>query len=220
MTDTTLSLTPEVYDYLLSVSLREPDVLRELRERTASMPMAGMQVSPDVGQFLGFLAELIRARKYLEVGVFTGYSSLQVAMALPEDGELIVCDVSEEYTTVARRYWEQAGVSNKIDLRLGPALATLDDLIAVGHSGTFDLAFIDADKTSYRVYVERCLQLLRRGGLLCIDNVLWDGRTADPAKNDPDTAALKQINSELHRDERISLSMLAIGDGLTLAIKR
>ena len=216
----TLGLDDTVYDYLLRMSLREPDVLRKLREETVSMPMARMQVSPELGQFLALLVELIGAKRTLEVGVFTGYSSLAVALALPDDGSVIACDVSQEWTNLARRYWAEAGVSHKVKLHLAPAIETLDGLIAAGEGGGFDFAFIDADKTGYADYYERALTLLRPGGLIAVDNVLWSGSVADLAKTDDDTAALRAFNEKLLGDQRVTLSMLPISDGLTLARKR
>lgn len=220
MSRRTLPLDDRLYDYLLSVSLREPDVLRRLREETARHPQAEMQIAPEQGQFMGLLARLIGARKCLEVGVFTGYSALAVALALPFDGRLVACDVSEEFTSIGRRYWREAGVEQLIRLELGPAVRTLDALLADGEGGTFDFAFIDADKPSYGLYVERALALLRPGGLMAIDNVLWSGKVADPAVRDPDTDALRALNEQLLADERIDLSLLPVGDGLTLARKR
>jgi predicted O-methyltransferase YrrM len=220
MSARTLGLDARLYDYLVTVSVREPRVLAELREETASMPGAGMQISPEQGQLMRLLVELIGARRALEVGVFTGYSSISVASALPPDGELIACDVSAEYTDIARRYWKRAGLESRIQLRLGPALATLDQLVAAGQSESFDFAFIDADKENYGGYYEGCLRLLRRGGLLAIDNVLWGGRVSDPAANDPATAAIRALDERLHSDERVSISLVPIGDGLFLARKR
>ena len=214
-------LIPEnIYSYLASVSVREPAVLRRLREETASHPRATMQITPDQGQFMALLMQLMGARRTLEVGVFTGYSSLAVALALPADGQIVACDVSDEYTSIARRYWKEAGVEHMIDLRLRPALETLRRLVAGGGGGTFDFAFIDADKANYEGYYESALELLRPGGLIMIDNVLWSGRVADPAENDPDTAAIRALNEKLHADSRVTLSMLSIGDGVTLALKR
>ena len=213
-------LSETTYQYLLSVSSRENDVLKRLRKETAALPNSSMQVSPDQGQFMALLVQLMGARKTLEVGVFTGYSSLSVALALPKDGKVIACDVSEEWTTIARRYWKEAGVENKIALRLAPALETLEALITDGHGGTFDFAFIDADKANYEAYYERSLKLLRVGGLIAIDNVLWSGRVADPSNREEDTLAIRALNAKLHSDQRISLSMVPIADGLTLALKR
>ena len=220
MSNRTIDLTDTLYEYLLSVSLRETDLQRRLREETAGLPMARMQISPEQGQFMAMVARLMGARRVLEVGVFTGYSSLAVALALPEDGRIVACDVSEEWTAVARRYWAEAGVESRIDLRLAPAVETLDALLAGGAAGTFDLAFIDADKTSYIDYYEHALELLRPGGLVMTDNTLWSGRVADPEVADVDTVALRHYNEHLHRDPRVDLSLVPIGDGLTLARKR
>jgi caffeoyl-CoA O-methyltransferase len=210
----------KLHDYLLSVSLREPDALRELREETARMPQAQMQIAPEQGAFMMLLTELLDANKYLEIGVFTGYSALAVALAMPPAGRVTACDVSEEFTSVARRYWQRAGVADKIDLRLAPALETLDKLLAEGRAGTYDFAFIDADKTNYDGYYERALQLLRTGGLVAFDNVLWSGRVADADAQDADTVALRALNAKLHADPRVTLAMLPLADGLTLARKR
>jgi predicted O-methyltransferase YrrM len=212
-----LSMTPSLQEYLIAVSVREPEVLRKLREETARLPAAGMQIGPEHGQFMQLLVRLLGARRCLEIGTFTGYSSLAVALALPGDGSMVCCDVSETYTAMARRYWEMAGVAGKIDLRLAPAGETLDRLLADGAGGTFDFAFIDADKVNYDTYYEASLKLVHKGGLIAIDNVLWSGAVADPSSNDPDTAALKALNRKLHDDERVDLSMLPLGDGLTLA---
>src|SRR5579864_2988242 len=213
-------LTEETYQYLLSVSSRESEVLRRLREETAALPNAQMQISPDQGQFMALLVHLMRAKKTLEVGVFTGYSSLAVALALPADGRVVACDVNKEWTSIARRYWKDAGVAGKIDLRLAPASETLKSLLAAGGAGTFDFAFIDADKSNYDTYFELSLELLRVGGLIAIDNVLWSGRAADPKNQEPDTIAIRALNTKLHRDQRVTLSMVPIADGLTLALKR
>lgn len=219
MSDRTLNLDDTLYQYLLDVSLREHPVLTELRAVTHRHPLARMQISPEQGQFMALLVKLIGARRTLEIGVFTGYSALAVALALPQDGCIVACDVSQEYTDVARIYWEKAGVAGKIDLRLAPAVDTLDSLIAAGQAGGFDFAFIDADKSNYDAYYERCLTLLRQGGLIAIDNVLWGGRVAHPAEDD-DTAAIQALNRKLQGDARVDLSMLPISDGLTLARKR
>jgi caffeoyl-CoA O-methyltransferase len=200
--------------------LREPDILQQLREETAHLPNAIMQIAPEQGQFMALLVQLLGATKTLEVGVFTGYSSLCVALALPANGKIVACDVSEEYTAIARRYWEAAGVADKIDLRLAPALETLDELLAAGLAGTFDFAFIDADKRNYEGYYERSLQLIRPGGLIAIDNVLWSGRVAEPQAQDNQTQVIRALNEKLHDDKRITLSMVPIADGLTLALKR
>ena len=220
MSTRTVTLNETLYDYLLGVSLREPPLLARLREETAALPHAIMQVSPEQGQFMALLAEVLGAKRVIEVGTFTGYSALVVALALPPDGHLITCDVDEETTAIARRYWAEAGVAGRIDLRLGPAVDTLDALLADGAAGSFDLAFIDADKKNYDSYYERTLALLRRGGLMVIDNVLWSGAVADPERQDEDTAAIRALNAKLHGDERVSLSLLPVSDGITLARKR
>ena len=220
MSSRTIVLNDALYEYLLSVSLREPDVLCRLREETAKMPQHNMQISPEQGQFIALLVELTGARKCLEVGTFTGYSTLSVALALPEDGQIVACDISEEFTSRAKPYWQEAGVAGKIDLRLGPALETLDALIADGESGAFDFAFIDADKVNYQGYFQRALDLIRRGGLILVDNVLWSGAVVDPARDDEDTEAIRAFNQTRAGDPRISLSLVPIGDGLTLARKR
>jgi caffeoyl-CoA O-methyltransferase len=220
MSSRTINLTDPVYEYLIDHSVREPVVLAELREATAELPHALMQISPDQGQFMQLLAKMLGARRCIEVGVFTGYSSLAVALALPADGHIVACDVSERWTNVARRFWDKAGVAHKIDLRLAPANETLDALLAEGGAGSYDFAFIDADKPAYLGYYERCLKLLRPGGLIAIDNTLWSGRVADPAEADDDTISLRLFNHFVHRDERVDLSLLPVGDGLTLARKR
>ena len=213
-------LARSLHDYLLSASLREPPLLQQLRQETANHPMSQMQIAPEQGQLMALLVQLIGAKKTLEVGVFTGYSSLAVALALPPDGKIVACDVSEEFTAIAQRYWKLAGVANKIDLRIAPALETLDALLATGQANTFDFAFIDADKSNYDNYYERALQLIRQGGLIAIDNVLWSGQVADSTVQDTRTQAIRSLNDKLHQDDRISLSMLAISDGLTLALKK
>ena len=215
----TLGLEQNLYDYLLSVSLREPTILSKLRQETAQLPMSQMQISPEQGQFMALLVKLIGAKKTLEVGVFTGYSSLVVALALPEDGKIVACDVSEEFTSIARRYWQEAGVADKIDLHIAPALETLGNLLTAGEAGTFDFAFIDADKGNYDNYYEQCLKLIRPGGLIAIDNVLWSGRVADTEIQDNQTNKIRDLNRKLHEDSRITLSLVPIADGLTLAIK-
>jgi predicted O-methyltransferase YrrM len=215
-----IKVSEELYDYILSVSLREPDILRRLREETAPYPHSMMQISPDQGQFMALLVRLIAATKTIELGVYTGYSSLSVALALPPDGKIIACDVNEEWTSMAKRYWAEAGVSHKVDLRLAPAMETLDSLLAEGRSGSFDFIFIDADKENYDGYYERSLKLLRVGGIIAVDNVLWSGRVVDPAWHDTDTNAIRAFNSKLISDDRILLSMVPIADGLTLAVKR
>lgn len=220
MSARTLQMTERLRDYLLSVSLRETAVQRELRQATRSVKGALMQISPEQGQLMALLVELTGVRRAIEVGTFTGYSALAVAQALPADGRLVCCDVSLEWTAIGRRHWEQAGVADRIDLRIGPALDTLDGLLDEGQGGSFDFAFIDADKSNYDGYYERCLKLLRPGGLVLIDNVLWSGAVADPDQRDPDTEALRALNLKLRDDPRISLAMLPVGDGLTLARKR
>ena len=212
-------LTDELAAYLRRVTLREPEALRAQRESTEDHAHAGMQTSPEQGQFLNLLARLLGARKTLEVGVFLGYSSSWVALALPPEGRIVACDVSEEFTAQARRTWAAAGVAEKIDLRLGPALLTLDSLLAGGHAGTFDLAFIDADKTNYANYYERALALVRKGGLIVADNVFWDGSVIDPAALDCDTEAIRAFNLKLHADSRVAIAIVPLGDGLTLACK-
>ena len=218
--DRAIGLSAPLYDYLLSVSRPEPPVLARLRAETAGLEWARMQIGSDQGQFMRLLVELIGARNTLEIGVFTGYSSIAVALGLPADGRIVACDVSEEWTAIARRYWAEAGVAHKIDLRLAPALGTLDGLLAAGRAGAFDFAFIDADKENYDGYYERCLALLRPGGLIAIDNVLWDGAVIDPAKSDADTEAIRALNAKLAQDERVTLAMVPVGDGLSLARKR
>jgi len=208
-----------VYDYIIKVSLRETPLQRELREVTSTMEMARMQTGPDQLQFLQLLAKTIGARRCIEVGVFTGASALAVALTLPDDGKIVACDVSEEYTSVGKPFWERAGVTQKIDLRLAPATETLDELIASGDGG-YDFAYIDADKENDDAYYERVLQLLRTGGLVCVDNVLWGGDVADPKETDADTVALRNLNAKIGRDERVDASLLTIGDGLTVARKR
>lgn len=220
MSNRSIVLTDSLYEYMTDVSLREPPLLLALREETSELTQRAMQISPEQGQFMALLARLTGARRCLEVGVFTGYSSLVTALALPDDGSIVACDVSEEWTAVARRYWREAGVAHKIELRLAPATETLDDLLAQGRAGTFDFAFIDADKTNYLAYYERTLALLRTGGLALVDNTLWSGRVADPEVADADTVALRHFNEVLHRDERIDLSLLPLGDGLTVVRKR
>ncbi|HAD09532.1 MAG TPA: SAM-dependent methyltransferase [Porticoccaceae bacterium] len=220
MSSKTLQLTDELYAYLQDVSLREPPVLKELRKETATMPMAAMQISPEQGQFMALLVKLLNATRTIEVGVFTGYSTLAVALALPAEGYVLACDTSAEYTSVARRYWRRAGVAGNIDLHLAPARETLRKKTEAGEQGSYDFAFIDADKTGYRQYYEQCLQLLRTGGLIAIDNVLWGGSVIDPEKQDDDTRAIRALNDFIKTDERVDIVMLPVGDGLTLARKR
>ncbi|WP_374383247.1 O-methyltransferase [Dongia sp.] len=214
-----LQITRRLYDYILDVGFRDDPLLAALRAETAKLPNAMMQIAPEQGQFMALLAQLTGARCALEIGTFTGYSSLSVARALPADGKLICCDISKEYTDVARRYWAKAGIADKIDLRLGPALETLADL-SRSSAGTFDLAFIDADKTNYPKYYEAVLNLLRPGGAVLIDNVLWGGDVADPKAKDEETTVLRDLNLRIAADERVDHCLLPIADGLTIARKR
>ncbi|HTL88253.1 MAG TPA: class I SAM-dependent methyltransferase [Leptolyngbya sp.] len=208
-----------LYRYILSNSQPESDILAQLRQETAELPQARMQISPDQGQFMALLVRLMQAKKAIEVGVFTGYSSLSVAMALPPDGKLIACDVSEDYTAIARRYWQQAGVTDKIDLHIAPAIETLDQLLQ-DQAGTFDFMFIDADKGNYANYYDRAIQLVRSGGLIAIDNVLWSGRVADQADQDKITNTIRAFNHKVAQDDRVFVSVLPIADGITLALKK
>jgi predicted O-methyltransferase YrrM len=221
MSNRTLELSDRLYDYLQAVSVREPEILRRLREKTARLgTVSQMQIAPEQGQFMALLVELLGAHRLLEIGTFTGYSALACALALPPDGRLTACDVNPEWTRIARQFWEEAGVADKIDLRLAPAEETLQALLADGQANTFDMAFIDADKKNYDIYYEKALQLVRAGGLILIDNVLWDGHVADPAIQDENTVAIRKLNAKLFKDERITLSLVPIADGLTLARKR
>lgn len=220
MTRKTIALDDALHDYVLRVSLRESPVMRRLRDETAGLAHADMQMAPEQVQLLQLLVELVGARRCLEVGTFTGYSALALAMVLPAGGVVVTCDVSEEWTSLARRYWERAGVDDKIDLRLGRAAETLQGLVDDGAAGTFDLVVIDADKENYRQYYELGLELLRPGGLVAIDNVLWDGQVIAPGATDDETAAIRTLNQALHLDDRVTLSLVPIGDGMTLARKR
>ncbi len=213
-------LPEAMYQYMLTISAREPEIFRRLREETASHPRHQMQIPPEQGRFLALLVQLSGARRALEIGVFTGYSSLAVAMALPEDGELVALDISDDYTQMARRYWAEAGVSAKVDLRIGPALESLDELLKEGRDASFDLAFIDADKPNYDRYYEAALGLLRKGGLLVVDNVFQHGASADAATEEPNAIAMRAFNAKLAREERVLLSVLPLADGVTLALKR
>jgi predicted O-methyltransferase YrrM len=215
-----LNIDTALWEYMRSVTLREPEILRRLREETVDLPSSSCQISAEQGQFMALLMHLIGARRTIEIGVYTGYSALVVAQALPDDGRIIACDINEEWTAIARRYWREAGVDRKIDLRIGRALNTLDDLIANGEGNRFDFIFIDADKTNYKNYYERALVLVRPGGLIAVDNVLWYGRVIDPAFDDPDTRAIRAFNAQLKGDDRVWLSMLPVRDGLTLACKK
>ncbi|WP_071455566.1 class I SAM-dependent methyltransferase [Gloeomargarita lithophora] len=220
MSPQTLHLTADLYGYLQDHSLREPDILQQLRQETQALSAAQMQISPEQGQFLAFLVQVIGAHRTLEIGVFTGYSSLAVALALPPDGQMVACDINPDTTQIARRYWEKAGVAHKIDLRLAVATDTLATLLAQGEANHYDLAFIDADKENYLIYYEQCLQLVRPGGLIVVDNVLWGGAVVNPAVQDRSTQAIRQFNQKLYQDERITLTMLPLADGVTLAWKR
>lgn len=219
MSTRTLSLDDDLYRYLLGVSVQETTIQRRLREETAKLEMARMQIAPEQGQFMALLVALVGARNTIEVGVFTGYSALTVAAALPENGRIVACDVSEEWTAIARRYWKEAGVDRKIDLKLGPAGETLASMIESGDEGRFDFAFIDADKENYALYFEQCMQLIRAGGLIAVDNTLWSGRVIDSGDQSKDTQAIRAFNDKLAQDSRVRLSLVPIGDGLTLALK-
>ena len=219
MSTATIILDEKLREYLLNVSVKESEILRELREETAQMEYSAMQISPEQGAFMSFLVELIQAKRTLEIGVFTGYSALVVAMALSEDGIVTACDVSEEWANVGMKYWKKAQVEDKIDLRIAPALKTLDQLLSEGKQGTYDFAFIDADKIEYQGYFDKSLELLRIGGLIAIDNVLWGGSVIDDSIQDSSTKAIREFNENLSSDPRVSISMVPIGDGLTLACK-
>jgi caffeoyl-CoA O-methyltransferase len=216
MSKGSIGLSDELNAYLIEVGAREPEVLARLREETAVLPQAGMQIAVEQGAFLSLLVKLLDAKRVLEIGTFTGYSSTAMAMALPPDGRIVCCDVSEEFTAVARRTWAAAGVEDRVDLRLAPALETLEGLLAAEGVGSFDLAFVDADKTNYRGYVEAALLLVRQGGLIAIDNVLWSGRVIDSSVTDDDTQAIRDLNADLASDERVDIAMVPIADGLTL----
>ena len=220
MSNRTIAITESIYQYLCDHSVREDPILKDLRDYTYEMEERAMQIAPEQGQFMQMLVKLIGAKNTIEVGVFTGYSSLAIALALPEDGRIVACDVNPQYTSVAEKFWVSAGVREKIDLRIGPAKDTLLGLINGGLTGTFDFAFIDADKINYDHYYELCLQLIRPGGLITVDNVLWGGAVSDDAINDVDTNSIRALNDKLHQDERIEISLVPIGDGLTLAMKR
>lgn len=219
MSNKSYGLSDVEHRYLLETTVREHPLLAELREETLAMPMARMQIAPEQAQFMQMLVNLLGARRCIEVGVFTGYSALATAMALPDDGELLACDISADYTAVARRYWERAGVARKVDLRLAPALETLDALIGAGERGRFDFAFIDADKENYARYYEQCLTLLRTGGMVALDNALWDGRVADANSDDEETRAIRAVNTLVGEDDRVECCLVPIGDGLLLARK-
>lgn len=210
----------QLYQYMLSVSLKEAEVLTQLREETAKDPMAVLQIPPDQGQLMALLVKLMGAKRILEIGTYTGFSALSMALALPEDGYLIACDINEDWAAIAQRYWQKAGVEKQIELRIAPALETMNDLLVNGQKGCFDLIFIDADKGNYCAYYEIALQLLRPGGLVVLDNVLWKGRVADESVADPDTCAIRAINKLIYQDDRVNASIIPIGDGVTLARKR
>ncbi|HEY8430185.1 MAG TPA: class I SAM-dependent methyltransferase [Sandaracinaceae bacterium] len=220
MANRTIAMTDAIADYLVRVAVDEPEVMARLREETSALPNARMQIAPEQGAFMGWLARTIGARRAIEIGTYTGYSALSVARALPADGRLVCCDVSEEYTKIARRYFAEAGLADRIELRIAPAIETLDAMIAAGEAGSYDFAFIDADKPSYDAYYERCLVLLRPGGVIAIDNVLWSSRVADPSVIDESTSALRALNEKVARDARVDACIVPIGDGLTLARKR
>jgi predicted O-methyltransferase YrrM len=221
MSNQSIGLSDSLYQYLLANSVREPAILIKLRQETAQHPLVNMQISPEQGQLMGLLIQLIGAKKCLEIGVFTGYSALVVALNLPDDGRIIACDISTEFTSIASKYWQEAGVNDKISLQIAPALETLDRLLANGEAGTFDFAFIDADKNNYAAYYDRCFQLVRQGGIILVDNVLWYGRVADPAMDrDQRTQAIKQLNHQIYHDDRVQISLIPIGDGLTIARKK
>jgi caffeoyl-CoA O-methyltransferase len=213
-------IDPAVVEYVLSTSVHEPDILARLRQETAAHPKANFQIPPEQGQLMRVLIRMSKAHRVIEVGVFTGYSSLTMALALPPDGSIVACDVSDDYTQIARRYWAEAGVTGKIDLRIAPAKDTLEGLIEEGLTGQFDFAFIDADKTGYPGYYEQCLKLLRTGGVIALDNMLSRGRVMDPANDDPDVVALRSVNELIYNDDRVDAMLLPFGDGLTLAVKR
>lgn len=220
MSDLTLTLTPQVYDYLIDHSLREPKTLADLRDETHKLSDFRMQISPEQGQFMGLLMEILGAKKTLDIGTFTGYSALAVALALPRDGKVMAFDLSEEWTSIAKKFWQKAGMADKIELKLGPASESLNELIKRGENNTYDFAFIDADKANYDTYYEQALQLVRKGGIIAIDNVLWGGKVADASENDESTCCIRELNAKLLQDDRVTISMLPIGDGLTLARKR
>jgi predicted O-methyltransferase YrrM len=220
MSNVSIGLAPDLHAYLVGHGVREPEILRRLRDETASLPQHNMQIAPEQGAFMALLVRLAGARRAIELGTFTGYSSLAVLLAMPPDGTMVCCDISDEWTSVARRYWAEAGVADRVDLRLAPALETLDALLAGGAAGTFDFAFIDASKRDYPDYHERIVQLLGSGGLAVYDNVLWDGGVIDDSMNDEDTLGVRRLNDRLATDERVVVSMIPVGDGLTLALKR
>lgn len=214
-----ITLDENLYDYLLSVSLRDSEINQALREKTNLQEMSMMQISPDQGQFMSMLIKLIRAKRIIEIGTFTGYSTLCMAQSLPDDGYIVACDISEEWTNIAKPFWKQAGVEGKIDLRIAPALDTLNQLIEQNNAGKFDFAFIDADKVNQLAYYELCLNLIKTGGLIAIDNTLWGGSVADKQNNEESTIAIREFNEFVYHDKRVDISLIPIGDGLTLAQK-
>ncbi|MGV6858270.1 MAG: O-methyltransferase [bacterium] len=220
MSNTTLSLTRELHQYLLEHSLREGDIQRRLRKRTSELPEHNMQIAPEQGQFMQLLLRLMQARKGIEIGTFTGYSALCMASALPQDGHLLCCDVSEEWVSVGRPYWQEAGILEKISVHIAPALDTLSQLREERQAGTYDFAFIDADKENYQAYFDNCLSLLRPGGLVMVDNTLWGGAVIDASDKGSATRAIRRFNERIAADERVELSQLPVADGLTLALKK
>ena len=220
MSNRTTAVTESLHEYLLQVSLREPDVLARLRAETARLPEARMQIAPEQGQFMALLLQIMGARRVIEVGTFTGYSALAMALALPPDGRLIACDISHEWVDMGRRFWREAGVDDRIETRIGPALDSLQALRGEAEAGHWDFLFVDADKTAYIDYYEASLELLRPGGVVAVDNTLWHGAVADPRDQDEDTEAIRVFNRHVHADERVDLSLVPIGDGLSLARKR
>ena len=219
MSSDTIELNQSLREYLINVSVKEPGVLKDLREETLQLDEFQMQISPEQGSFLSFLVKLINAKHTLDIGVFTGYSSLVVALQLPQNGYVTACDTNEEWTEIAQKYWKAAKVEDNIDLHIAPAVETLEKLISNGNEGLYDFSFIDADKINYQHYFERSLSLIREGGIIAIDNVLWGGRVLDSSDIEPATRAIREFNSKLYQDDRVSISMIPIGDGLTLARK-
>ena len=220
MSSSTIGLSNELRKYMLDVSFRDDDILRQLREETLTLKEAQMQISPEQGSLLSILTKILNAKKTLDIGVFTGYSSLVVARELPNDGLVVACDTSIEWTSIAKKYWKLAGVDNKVDLRLAPAIETLEKLIEEGQGSTYDFSFIDADKINYQSYYEYSLTLVKPGGIIAIDNVLWSGQVIDESDSEPATRAIRSFNEKLYQDDRVSISMVPIGDGLTLAYKK
>lgn len=219
MSNRTLSIDDRIYNYLCDVSINEPELLRQLREETAQVEYSVMQISPEQGQFMSLLIKLMGAKRAIEIGTYTGYSSICVASAMPEDGKLICCDISPQWTSIAEKYWARAGLENKIELFSQPAEQTLQKLLDDGAEKSFDFMFIDADKQNYIMYYEMALRLLRKGGLIAVDNTLWSGAVADPENTEPGTRAIRRFNERLKQDDRVSHSLLTIGDGLTLILK-